>query len=93
MAMTTEFSSVGDVLGLVPLTLLRAGQSGRVGQVLGVGGLVHRLREMGLRVGADVEMVRAGSPCILRLDGQKICVRSDEMKCVLVEAGAGFGCV
>lgn len=51
--------------------------------------MVHRLREMGLRVGAVVEMIRSGSPCILKLDGQKICVRSDEMTGVLVQTGAG----
>jgi ferrous iron transport protein A len=82
MSMTTQ--SLGeDAQGLVPMTLLRVGQSGKIGEVIS-GGMIHRLREMGLRVGAKVQMIRAGSPCILRLDGQKICVRSDEMTGVLV---------
>ena len=87
MPMTTESLSAGDTLGLVPLTLLRAGQCGRIGEIVGVGGLVQRLREMGLRAGAEIQMIKAGSPCILRLDGQKICVRSDEMRGVLVRTG------
>ncbi|MGE3819139.1 MAG: ferrous iron transport protein A [Isosphaeraceae bacterium] len=69
---------------LIPLTFLRTGQSGRVGEVVGSGGVVHRLREMGLCAGAQVQMLRSGSPCILCLNGQKLCVRSDEMAHVLV---------
>ena len=57
--MTTQ--SLGeDAQGLVPMTLLRVGQSGKIGEVIS-GGVVHRLREMGLRVGAKVQMIRAGS--------------------------------
>lgn len=69
---------------LIPLTLLRPGQLGKVDQVIGGGALVHRLREMGLRGGASVEMIRAGSPCIIRLDGHTLGVRSDELAGVLV---------
>jgi ferrous iron transport protein A len=75
-------------LDLVPLTFLRAGQRGRIGEVLGGGDVVHRLRELGLRDGAAVQMVRPGSPCIIRLDRQKLCVRSDQVASVLVRAGA-----
>ncbi len=89
MSMPTPPVAMDDGFALVPLTLLRAGQSGRVGAVLGAGGVVQRLREMGLRAGAVVEMIRSGSPCILKLDGQKICVRSDEMTGVLVQTGLG----
>ncbi|CAN5878760.1 hypothetical protein BH23PLA1_BH23PLA1_25000 [soil metagenome] len=74
-------------LELVPLVLLRAGQTASVGEVLGGGDVVHRLQEMGLRLGAAVEMVRPGSPCIIRLEGQKLCVRSEEMAGVLVRLG------
>ena len=73
---------------LIPLTLLRPGQRARVDQVIGGGMLMHRLREMGLRGGAEVEMVRPGSPCIIRLAGHKLGVRSDELAGVLVKAGA-----
>lgn len=73
-----------DGVGWVPLPRLRAGQTGCVGAVVGGGGLVHRLREMGLRAGARVRMIRSGSPCIFRLEGQKLCVRADEVTSVLV---------
>ena len=89
MSMMTQPLADGDAFSLVPLSMMRSGQSGKIGDVVGCGCLVQRLREMGLRAGACVQMVRAGSPCILRLDGQKLCVRSDEMTCVLVRTGVG----
>ena len=89
MSMAIPASQVEESANMIPLTLLRAGQGGRIGAILGAGGVVSRLREMGLRAGATVEIIRSGSPCILRLDGQKICVRSDEMTGVLVRTGIG----
>ena len=74
---------------LIPLRLLRAGERGRVGAVLGAGELAHRLREMGLRQGAEVQMVRPGSPCIIRLSGHKLCFRADDATSVLVSTGMG----
>lgn len=73
---------------LIPLAFLRAGQTAWIGEVLGAGDLVHRLRELGLRDGAKVQMVRPGSPCIIRLDGHKLCFRPDEATSVLVRPGA-----
>jgi len=73
---------------LVPLALLRAGQAGRVGEVLGTGDLVHRLREMGLYDGAQVQMVRPGSPCIIRLQGQRLGFRMDDLARVMVRLSA-----
>ncbi len=74
---------------LIPLALLRAGQTARVGQVFGPVDLVHRLREMGLRDGAEVEMVRPGSPCLIRVGGQKLGFRGDEVTRVLVSTRHG----
>jgi hypothetical protein len=31
-----------------------------------------------------IEMLQPGRPCIIRLDGQRLCVRDDEMFSVLV---------
>ena len=90
MSLLTKPREVDDSFSLVPLTLLRCGQRGRIGEVVGSGSVVHQLREMGMRDGVMVEMVRSGGTCILRLDGQKICVRSEEMSGVLVRTGNGF---
>ena len=68
----------------LPLSLLSAGQSGRISHVLGRADCVHRLHEMGLRDGALIEILHAGRPCIIRLDGQRLCVRDDDLLSVLV---------
>lgn len=92
--MTTTTQAVGGEIpfDMVPLTFLRTGQKARVSEVYGSGDLVHRLREMGLRAGAVVEMVRSGSPCIIRLGSQKLCVRADEVTSVLVHTGMMPAC-
>jgi Fe2+ transport system protein FeoA len=68
----------------LPLSLLGCGQSGRVWQVVGRADHVHRLREMGLRDGATIEILQSGRPCIIRIDGQRLCVRDDDLLSVLV---------
>ena len=73
---------------LMPLNLLSPGQRASVGQVLGQPEQVQRLKELGLRDGATIEMVQTGSPCIVRLSGQKLCFRADELLRVLVRRGA-----
>ena len=72
---------------LFPLELLASGQTATVAQLLGDRDHVHRLEEMGLRIGAKVEMVQSGSPCIIRLGGAKLCFRDSELLQVLVDIG------
>jgi Fe2+ transport system protein FeoA len=74
---------------LVSLTVLRVGEQARVHAVRGQQEHVRRLHECGLYCGSVVQMFRPGSPCIIRLAGNKVCLRSDEMLDVLVEPLAG----
>lgn len=79
----------GDCFGppmpeLVPLSALRSGQIGEIGQLLGIPDQIRRLEELGLRVGAILEMIRCGTPCIIRVDGSKLCFRNDDSLCILV---------
>ena len=69
---------------VIPLANLPTGHKASVSNVLGLPEVVHRLDELGLRQGTKVEMVQAGSPCIIRFGGQKICFRADELLTVLV---------
>lgn len=73
---------------LIPLHLLPAGHSAEVCQVLGQPEQVHRLHELGLRSGTQIEMLQSGSPCIIRLVGHKLCFRADELTRVLVRPEA-----
>ena len=63
----------------IPLEQLRTGQTARITRVFGHPDQVHRLEEFGLRGGTRIEMFRPGNPCILRLAGNKICLRADEL--------------
>ena len=72
---------------IIPLNLLRVGQTARVDQLLGKPDQVHRLEELGLRGGVELTMLQPGSPCIIRLAGQKLCFRADEVTSVLVRPG------
>jgi ferrous iron transport protein A len=62
---------------LVPLSVLRSGQIAEIGQLVGAPEQVRRLEELGLRTGARLEMIRGGSPCIIRVDGSTLCFRDD----------------
>ena len=72
---------------LIPLNLLRPGQSAKVDQFVGQDDQVHRLQEMGLRVGTTIEMVQPGSPCIVRVGERKLSFREGDVFQVLVRAG------
>jgi ferrous iron transport protein A len=72
----------------IPLHRLPAGHSARVVDVLGHPDHVHRLEEFGLCDGTRIEMFRPGNPCIIRLAGNKVCLRSDERLSILVEPAA-----
>jgi ferrous iron transport protein A len=72
------------MLDLIPLIHLASGTSAEVGQLVGHPHDVHRLEELGLRSGAKIEMVRSGSPCIIRLAESKFCFRPSEAMGVLV---------
>jgi ferrous iron transport protein A len=70
-----------------PLQMLTAGQRARIDQLLGRADEVHRLQELGMRVGKSVEMLQHGSPCIVRLDGTQLAFRDHEGFQVLVRLG------
>ena len=67
-----------------PLSALACGQVAEVRELVGAPERVRRLEELGLRAGARIEIVRGGSPCIIRLGGSKLCVREDEQVRVFV---------
>jgi ferrous iron transport protein A len=73
-----------SVHDLIPLRALLPGQSAEVRQVVGQAEQVRRLHELGLRDGTHLEMVRSGTPCIVRLGTGTLCFRDVEALQVLV---------
>ncbi|MEX2175907.1 MAG: FeoA domain-containing protein [Pirellulaceae bacterium] len=72
---------------IIPLWMLRPGQRARIDQLMGQDDDVHRLQELGMRIGSNIEMVQAGTPCIVKLDGSQLCFRGGEATSVLVRLG------
>ena len=68
----------------IPLEFLPSGQCAVVDEVVGCADAVLRLEELGVRSGRAIEMVQSGSPCIIRVDGHKLCFRDGEALGVLV---------
>jgi ferrous iron transport protein A len=65
----------------IPLHSLLRGEVANVSQLVGLPEHVRRLEELGLRSGVHIEMIRAGSPCIVRVDGSTLCFRdSDDVR-------------
>ena len=60
---------------LLPLELLKSNEEASIVELYGNEPQVHRLAEMGLRVGAMIRMVRPGTPCLLALDGKRLSLR------------------
>ena len=52
----------------LPLHMLAAGQCARIDQLLGRPDEIHRLQELGMRVGTPIEMLQSGATCIVKLD-------------------------
>ena len=73
---------------VIPLRCLPAGGRALIAHVLGHPDHVHRLEEFGLRGGTKIEMFRPGNPCIIRLAGNKVCLRADDLLSVMVEPTA-----
>lgn len=73
---------------VISLKHLAVGRRALIRDIVGQPDHVHQLEEFGLRGGTRIEMFRAGNPCILRLAGNKICLRADELLRVMVEPTA-----
>ncbi|MCA9269752.1 MAG: ferrous iron transport protein A [Planctomycetales bacterium] len=71
-------------LPLLPMRLLPAGSTARVAELLGDIHQVHRLEELGLRRGTQIRMLSPGSPCIVHLEGSRLCFRDSDLLGVMV---------
>ncbi len=63
---------------------MEPGQAARISRIVGRPDHVHRLHEFGLCNGVRIEMFRPGNPCIIRVAGNKICLRADELLNIFV---------
>ena len=69
---------------MVPLDSLRAGESGAVLSLDGPEYSLNHLREIGLRVGCPVRMLRPGPPHLLQIGDTRLCVRPESDVLVMI---------
>ena len=74
-----------DVSQIVPLCFLGRNEKARVVELTGDCGCLHRLEEMGVRIGVEISMLVPGKPCIVLLDGRRLSLRVDCEAEILVE--------
>ncbi len=73
---------------VLPLELLHANEEASIVELIGDESQIHRLAEMGLRIGANIRMISPGAPCLLAIDGKRLSLRLNENLEVLVTASA-----
>lgn len=73
---------------VLPLELLRANEVASIVELIGDESQIHRLAEMGLRIGASIRMINPGAPCLLAIDGKRLSLRLNGNLDVLVTASA-----
>jgi ferrous iron transport protein A len=78
-----------DTNPLVPLELLGRGEWADVADICGEPGWLGRMAALGLRVGSRVQVVQPGRPCLLQIDGCRLCVRGECELQILVRPVAG----
>jgi Fe2+ transport system protein FeoA len=69
---------------LLPLELLDRGETAEVADIAGEPGWRCRMEELGLRVGSRVRVVQPGSPCLLQVNGCRLCLRGACLMQILV---------
>jgi ferrous iron transport protein A len=85
MSLNNDTEATTHAHRLVPLGRIATGQRAILADVVGRSEQVQRLKELGFTNGVNLEMVRSGSPCIVRLHGHTLCIRGNELLNVLVE--------
>jgi ferrous iron transport protein A len=69
---------------LLPLDLVETGEWAEVEEVNGGPVWVGRMAELGLRTGSRVQVLRQGSPCLLRIGGSRLSLRGESGAQILV---------
>jgi ferrous iron transport protein A len=69
----------------LPLEFLRAGEWADIAEVTGEPGWVGRMAELGLRAGCRVQIIQGGSPCLLNVNGSRLCLRGEQAMQILVQ--------
>lgn len=73
---------------ILPLHVLRSNERARIVDLFGDSSTLHRLSEMGVSVGTELQMISPGSPCIVALSGKRLSLRLEAGTEILVEVSS-----
>jgi ferrous iron transport protein A len=76
----------------VPLTMLRAGQSGKIVDIQGGPGLINRLNALGIRLGKRITKVSSmlmRGPVTVRVGGAQVAMGFGMARRVIIEVAKG----
>ena len=71
----------------LPLTACRNGDSGVVTEIAGSCEITKRLSELGVHEGAQLSVLRAGTPMIVCSGNSRFCLRAEMAESILVSLG------
>lgn len=69
----------------VPVEFLAPNADAVVVEMSGDQQNVHRLEELGIRCGCKLRMLSPGEPCMLAIEGKKMCLRLGKTADILVQ--------
>jgi ferrous iron transport protein A len=69
----------------LPLEFLRAGEFADVTEVTGEPTWIGRMAELGLRAGSRLQVIQGGSPCLVKVNGSRLCLRGEQAMQILVQ--------
>lgn len=69
---------------LMPLDMLQTGERGEIAEVSGEAAWVGRLAELGIKEGSCFNVLQSGTPCLLDVNGARLCLRGGECSRILV---------
>lgn len=75
-------------LSLVPASSMAQREFGQIRLMSGDQQATHRFAEMGIRPGAQIQLIRHGKPCMIAVDGRKFSMRAEDLDEIFVQVSA-----
>ena len=79
------------MLPLVPASSMAQREYGQIRMMNGNEQATHRFAEMGIRPGAQIQLIRHGKPSMVAVDGRKFSMRAEDLDEILVQVSASSG--
>ena len=82
----SEFRNPRDFILIMQLQDLAQGTSAKIIDLIGSSRDISQLFDIGVRIGANVRMLRKDTPCVIRVAGARICLRPRQVQVIVQPA-------